>query len=120
MGLAATLHPVLRRPCQVLGVVFAASLCACAGKRPPPSAPSLPVSEKDEQAPVYSDQDAQEELGFATEPTQRIRSRRRSKQRTSMPVHGAKHQPCAFDDCDISDEDDPLSAASGAGRGSVH
>lgn len=120
MGLAATLNPVLRRPCLGLGVFFAASLCACAGKQPPSSAPSLPISENDDSAPAYSDQDAQEELGFSTEPTQRIRSRRRSRQRTSMPVHGAKHQPCAFDDCDISDEDDPLSGASSAGERSVH
>lgn len=119
MGFAATLRSAWIRP--RLGLLFAASLCACAGKSPTARAPSLPPSsEKDDPAPAYSDQDAQEELGFSTEPTQRIRSRRRSTQRTSMPVHGAKRQPCAFDNCDISDEDDPLSAARGARERSVH
>lgn len=56
----------------------------------------------------YSTEDAAQELGFSNAPAQRIHSRRRSVQHKSMPLHGAQAQPCAFEDCDISDEDDPL------------
>lgn len=93
-------------PRLALACLIAFAGCASTKPRlaPPPSQPEP----KPPPTRAYSDQDAQEELGFGTVPTQRIHSRRRSSQHKAMPLHGAQTKPCAFDNCDISDEDDPL------------
>lgn len=81
----------------------------CAASKTASSPPSAsPAKTSTTPAPRYSDEDAAQELGFSNAPSQRIRARRRTAQHKSMPLHGAQTQPCAFEDCDISDEDDPL------------
>lgn len=93
-----------------LGLAGLLLLVAPGCARPPGvvSARPVPAPAPKEQEHSYSDEDAAQELGFSTVPGARVRSRQRSKQHRSMPLHGASQRPCGFDDCSISDEDDPL------------
>lgn len=82
-------------------------ISACASQQPKVPAAPTPV-QASAQTARYSDEDAAQELDFGNAPSQRVQARRRSVQHKSMPLHGAQTQPCAFENCDISDEDDPL------------
>lgn len=104
------LASLMRKPLGRMGLwLVAVQLCGCAPKQvKAPAPPQDPPPAATTPNKRYSDEDAAQELGFGTAPAQRIRSRRRSVQHKSMPLHGAQTQPCAFENCDISDEDDPL------------
>lgn len=95
-------------------IVLTLALTACAhrSKSSTPSAEvpaaQRPSSLSESGDREYNDQDANAELWMEDAPRERIRSRPRSTQHRSMPLHGAEAAPCGFDDCSISDEDNPL------------